>query len=166
MRRPQERGTKVRLNFSGGPHAPVNMADNIDKVNVSGKKNTENGTFTALYCTIFRTPRNSWSSSGLHRRFKSRNSRTTGILHTIRHVYRSVWCRARPFCAWAWKSLMDNEIRSTYVHLVQMCFHTWSPAIPTTAWMSLAWHWSVSRLGASPWYDVCYYRIVHTSAPA
>ena len=26
-----------------------------------------------------------------HRPFRFRNSRTTGILHTIRHVYRSVW---------------------------------------------------------------------------
>ena len=30
MRRTYERGTRARLNFSGGPHAPVNMAESIN----------------------------------------------------------------------------------------------------------------------------------------
>ena len=30
MRRTFVRGTKARLNFSGGPHAPVNMADSME----------------------------------------------------------------------------------------------------------------------------------------
>ena len=47
-----------------------------------------NGTFAALYCILFGTP-----SLG---RFplplcQSINSPTTGILHTICHLYRSVW---------------------------------------------------------------------------
>ena len=50
-----EHGTKARLSFSGGPHAPVNMADSMEEVNVGGK-NAGNGTFAALYCAIFRTP--------------------------------------------------------------------------------------------------------------
>ena len=37
MHRMYERGTKARLSFSGGPHAPVNMADNMKEVNVGGK---------------------------------------------------------------------------------------------------------------------------------
>ena len=44
MRRTYERGTKARLSFSGGPHAPVNMADSMEEVNVGGEKNTGNGT--------------------------------------------------------------------------------------------------------------------------
>ena len=55
MRRTYERYTKARLSFSGGPHAPVNMADSIEDLNVGGK-NAGNGTFAALYCAIFRTP--------------------------------------------------------------------------------------------------------------
>ena len=46
-----ERGTKARLSFSGGLHAPVNMADSMVEVNVGGK-NAGNGTFAALYCAI------------------------------------------------------------------------------------------------------------------
>ena len=30
MRRTYERDTKARLSFSGGPHAPVNMADSME----------------------------------------------------------------------------------------------------------------------------------------
>ena len=48
MRRTYERGTKARLSFSGGPHAPVNMAESTEEVNVGGK-NVGNG-------TILRTP--------------------------------------------------------------------------------------------------------------
>ena len=55
MRRTYKRGAKARLSFSGGPHAPVNMADSMEEVNVGGKK-LGNGTFAVLYCTIFRTP--------------------------------------------------------------------------------------------------------------
>ena len=36
MRRAYERGTKARLTFSGGPHAPVNMADSMEEVNAGG----------------------------------------------------------------------------------------------------------------------------------
>ena len=57
MRRTFERGTKARLNFSGGPHTPVNMADSMEGLNIGGKKNTRNGKLAALYCcAIFRTP--------------------------------------------------------------------------------------------------------------
>ena len=55
MRRTYERGTKARLSFSGGPHAPVNMADSTEEANVGGKT-AGNGMFAALYCAIFRMP--------------------------------------------------------------------------------------------------------------
>ena len=35
------RGTKARLSFSGGQHAPANMAESIEEVNVSGEKTQE-----------------------------------------------------------------------------------------------------------------------------
>ena len=41
MRRTSERCTKARLSFSGGPHAPVNMADSMENAGswtVSGSK--------------------------------------------------------------------------------------------------------------------------------
>ena len=41
MRRTYERCTKARLSFSGGPHAPVNMADSMENAGgwtVSGSK--------------------------------------------------------------------------------------------------------------------------------
>ena len=41
MHRTFERGTKARLSFSGGPHAPVNMADGMENAGswtVSGSK--------------------------------------------------------------------------------------------------------------------------------
>ena len=72
MHRTYEHGTKARLSFSGGPHAPVNIADSMEEVNVGGK-NTRNGilkTFAALY--LF-------------------SVRSSGIFHTICHVYRNVW---------------------------------------------------------------------------
>ena len=53
MRRTYERGTKATLSFSGGPHAPVNMAEYGSECRW---KNEGNGTFAALYCAIFRTP--------------------------------------------------------------------------------------------------------------
>ena len=37
MRRTYECYTKARLSFSGGPHAPVNMADKMEEVNVGEK---------------------------------------------------------------------------------------------------------------------------------
>ena len=69
MRRTYERGTKARLSFSGGPHAPVNMADSMEEVNVRGK-DAEHGTLATL--AIFRTTR-----------FRK-------SLNAIRHVYRSL----------------------------------------------------------------------------
>ena len=50
MHRTYERGTKVRLSFSGGPHAPVNMADSTE-VNVSKKKKKPQEMARLLRCT-------------------------------------------------------------------------------------------------------------------
>ena len=76
MPRTHEHGTKVRLSFSGGPHAPVNMAYSMEEVNISGK-NVRNGTFAALYFAIFRTAscRNLEVLQDFHRLFGSRNYR-------------------------------------------------------------------------------------------
>ena len=87
----QERHTKSRLSFSGGPHAPVNMANSME-VNVGGNKRRK----CHVCCAVLRYI----SYAKFHKSLKffgtsitsgSRNSPTTGILHTIRHVYRSVW---------------------------------------------------------------------------
>ena len=91
MRRMYERGTKARLTFSGGPHAPVNIADSMEEVNVGGKNGMR------VCCAVLRYISYAKFSQILevlwdfHRLFGSRNSPTTGILHTVRHVYRSVW---------------------------------------------------------------------------
>ena len=45
-----EPGTKARLSFSGGPHAPVNMANSMEEVNVGGNKNPQEMT-RLLRCT-------------------------------------------------------------------------------------------------------------------
>ena len=41
MRRTYEHGTKARLSFSGGPHAPANRTDSKEEVEVSRKKTQE-----------------------------------------------------------------------------------------------------------------------------
>ena len=41
MRRTYERGTKARLSFSGGPHAPVNMANSIEEANEGREKRSK-----------------------------------------------------------------------------------------------------------------------------
>ena len=63
---------------------------------MSVEKHAGNGTFVALYYAMFCTPsfRKSlkfFGTSIISLDPDSRNSPTTGILHSIRHVYRSVW---------------------------------------------------------------------------
>ena len=92
MRRTYERGTKATLSFSGGPHAPVNMADSVEEVNV-GRKNKRRKWHVC--CAVLRYISYAKFSQILEalREFHrvSRNSPTTSILHTVRYVYRSVW---------------------------------------------------------------------------
>ena len=92
MRRTYERGTKATLSFSGGPHAPVNMADSVEEVNV-GRKNKRRKWHVC--CAVLRYILYAKFSQILEalREFHrvSRNSLTTSILHTVRYVYRSVW---------------------------------------------------------------------------
>ena len=78
-----ECGTKVMLSFSGRSHAPVNIADSMEEVNVGGGKTEEMQHLlhcSALYF-LHQVFTSSWSSSGLtvHRLFGLRNSWTTGI---------------------------------------------------------------------------------------
>ena len=79
MRRTYERGTKTRLS--------------LEEVNVGGKKRRKRHVCCAVLryvlCAKFSQILEVLQDS--HRLFGSRNSPTTGILHTIRHVYRSVW---------------------------------------------------------------------------
>ena len=76
-----------------GPHAPVNMAESMEEENVGEKKTRKKLHFC---CTVLRYVLCTKFSQILevhrdfHRLFGSKNSRPTGILHTIRHVYRSV----------------------------------------------------------------------------
>ena len=96
MRRTFERCTKARLSFSGGPHAPVNVADSMENVGswtVSGSKDAMEGPKNlmdlrkrgvqniALYSgeNVCRMPFTAFFSSFIH------------FFQTIRHVYRSVW---------------------------------------------------------------------------
>ena len=53
MRRTFEHGTRVRLNFSGGPHTPVNMANSIENAGswtVSGCKEGRKSQRTSRIC--------------------------------------------------------------------------------------------------------------------
>ena len=50
MLRTYERRTKARLSFSDEPHAPVNMADSMEEVNVGGKKRRKWHVFCAILC--------------------------------------------------------------------------------------------------------------------
>ena len=62
-----ECGTKVMLSFSGRSHAPVNIADSMEEVNVGGGKMEEMQHLlccTALYF-VHQVFTSSWSSSGL-----------------------------------------------------------------------------------------------------
>ena len=52
MRRTKNYGTKARPSFSGGPHAPANMADSMEEVNVGGKTTLEMA-FSALSALYF-----------------------------------------------------------------------------------------------------------------
>ena len=58
MYRTYKRGTKARLSFSGGPYAPVNMADSMEEVNVIGGKmqKIQDSVCSALYNALFRRP--------------------------------------------------------------------------------------------------------------
>ena len=65
--------------------APKWAADSMEEVNVGGKKRRKWHISYTNFFQILEVFRD------FHRLFRSRNSPTTGILHTIRHVYRSVW---------------------------------------------------------------------------
>ena len=92
MRRTYECGTKARLSLSGGPHTPVIMADGME-ANVGGENYGKWQVCCAVlrYISYAKFPQVLEVLRDFHRLFGSRNSRPTGILHTIRHVYRSVW---------------------------------------------------------------------------
>ena len=102
MRTMYVRGTKARLSFSGGPHAPVNMADSMEGVNVAGKhththththihKRRKWHRFAALYCAIFRTTSFRKSSClevfrDFYRLFGSRNNLVLRVTNFLRRM--------------------------------------------------------------------------------
>ena len=85
----RNKGTVYRTDssFSGGPHAPVNMADSMEEVNV-GAKNAGNGileTSAPLYCVgyiSYATFRKSLTLFGTSI-FGSRNSPTMPCLQEL-----------------------------------------------------------------------------------
>ena len=114
MRRTYERGTKARLDFFRGPHAPVNMVEPVWKKWMSVGKNAGIPFWKRLLCCtalhfmrqIFANP---WSSSGLPTPLWIQNYQISAMF--TRGVARqrssaSLWCRARTFCAWLWNSLI------------------------------------------------------------
>ena len=109
MRRTHDRGTKARPGLSAGAHAPVNVTDSMEEMNVGGEKrrkwHSRNVCCAVLRYISYSSFRK--SSLGLPSPFGPRNSPSTGILHAVRHVYRSVWParEAKPrfgatLCAW------------------------------------------------------------------
>ena len=74
--------------FSGRPHASVNMADSMEEVNV-GEKKSKVCCAALRYISYAKFSQNLEVLWDFHRLFGSRNSPTTGILHTVRHVYRA-----------------------------------------------------------------------------
>ena len=116
MRRTYERGTKARLSFSGGPHAPVNMADSMENAGswtVSGSKEAMEvpknfkdlrklGVRNIAQYSAANVPFLAFLSTDIH------------FFHTVRHVYRSVWPtrEAKPrFGATLVRSAHDYETR-------------------------------------------------------
>ena len=88
MRRTFERCTKARLSFSGGPHAPVNMADSMEEMNEGGEKrrkwHSRNVRSTVLHYISYATFSQVLEVlRDFHRLFGSRNSPTTGILSAM-----------------------------------------------------------------------------------
>ena len=93
MRRTSERGGKARLVFLGGPHASVNMADNVENAGswtVSGSKETMEvpknfknlrklGVRNIAQYNAAKMPFPVFFSTDIH------------FFHTLRHVYMSVW---------------------------------------------------------------------------
>ena len=93
MRR--KHGTKARLSFSGGPHAPVNMAESMENAGswtVSGSKNCRR---TLGFAKTWRAVRCSkWFFPHWHSLLPYFPPCFTGA---------SLWCHARMFCnAGAW----------------------------------------------------------------
>ena len=88
-----ERYAKARLSFSGGPHAPINMADSMENAGswtVSGSKEAMEvpknfkdlrklGVRNIAQYSAANVPFPAFFSTDIH------------FFHTIRHVYRSVW---------------------------------------------------------------------------
>ena len=82
MRRTFERGTRLKLSFSGGPHAPVNMADSMENAGswtVSGSKEVTE------VLKNFKDLRKLGIRNMVH--FFTH----IHFFHTTHHVYRSVW---------------------------------------------------------------------------
>ena len=80
MRRTFERVTKARLSFSGGPLAPVNMADSMENAGVpkNSKYLQKHGVRNIAQYRAANVLFSAFFSTNIH------------FFHTIRHVYRTV----------------------------------------------------------------------------
>ena len=145
MHRTYEHSTKSRLSFSGRPHAPVNMADNMEEVNAGGKKCRK----WHVCCTVLHYisyPKFSQILEVLrdfHHLFGSRNSPTTGVLHTICHVYRGMWPirEAKPYlsvvpCSNALCMIVKQAYYSQYN---QRTLTVWSASSRTVLMLNFLW---------------------------
>ena len=92
MRRTFERNTKARLSFSGGPHAPVNMAESMENAGnstVSGSKEAMKDSKNSRICENLRQNKAQYSAANAP--FSVFFSTDIHFFHIIRQVYRSVW---------------------------------------------------------------------------
>ena len=93
MHRTFEYGTKARLSFSGGPHAPVNMADSMENTSswtVSGSKEAieVSKNLKDLQKLVVR---NIAQYSTANVPFAAFSSTDIHFFYTLCHVYRSMW---------------------------------------------------------------------------
>ena len=79
MRRTFERSTKARLGFSGGPHAPINMAN----ISECRWKETQRIARLLRYISCDKLSQILEVLRDFHRLFGSRSSPTTGILSAM-----------------------------------------------------------------------------------
>ena len=90
MRRTHERVTKARLIFSGGPLAPVNMVGSMEEaMSVIIKKKMASLLSVLISISYAKFSQILEVLRDFHHLFGSRNSPTTGILHSLRHIYKS-----------------------------------------------------------------------------
>ena len=114
MRRTFARGAKARLSFSGGPHAPVNMANSRICENLTCE--IEYSGANVLFPVVFFFHRHAFLSyypPCLQERAACQRSQA------------SLWCRAHMFCTWLWNCLFLSRFH--YAHRALLVFFFFFP---------------------------------------